>query len=91
VTYVTRKGVVEQGFYGCAFCVNAKFTDQGSRVNPAVTFIDEGSGFYHFGRWLVLIMHGMHGKCCSLAVWDGKYRKKVARMMKGDGVTLMCC
>jgi len=27
VTYVTRKGVAEQGFYGCAFCVNARFTD----------------------------------------------------------------
>jgi hypothetical protein len=35
-------------------------------------------------------MHGMHGKCCSLAVWDGKYRKKAARMMKGDGTALMC-
>jgi hypothetical protein len=24
---VTRKGVAEQGFYGCAFCVNARFTN----------------------------------------------------------------
>jgi hypothetical protein len=45
---VTRKGLAEQGFYGCAFCVNARFTDQGSRINPAVTFIDEGSGIYPF-------------------------------------------
>jgi hypothetical protein len=58
--------VAEQGFYGCALCVNAKFIDQGSRVNPAVTFIDEGGGFYHFERWLVLIVHGMHGK---VALW----------------------
>jgi len=47
---VTRKGVAEQGFYSCAFCVNARFTDKGSRINPAVTFINEGGGFYHFGR-----------------------------------------
>jgi len=50
VTYVTRKGVAEQGFYGCAFCVNARFINQGSRVNPAVTFIDEGGEFYHFWK-----------------------------------------
>ncbi len=34
-------------------------------------------------------MHGMHGKCCSLVVWDGKYRRKAARMMERDGATLM--
>jgi hypothetical protein len=33
----------------------------------------------------------MHGKCCSLAVWGGEYRRKVVRMMKGDGAALMCC
>ncbi len=48
--HVTRKGVAEQGFYGCVFCVNARFTDQGSRVNPAVTFINESGGFYHFWK-----------------------------------------
>jgi hypothetical protein len=47
---VTRKGVAEQGFYGCVFCVNARFTDQGSRVNPAVSFINESGGFYHFWK-----------------------------------------
>ncbi len=43
---VTRKGVVEQGIYGCVFCVNARFTDKGSRINPTVTFINENGGFY---------------------------------------------
>ncbi len=47
---ITRKGVAEQGFYGCVFCVNARFTDQGSRVNPTVTFINENDGFYHFWK-----------------------------------------
>jgi hypothetical protein len=47
---VTRKGVVEQGFYGCVFCVNARFIDQGSRDNPVVTFINESGGFYHFWK-----------------------------------------
>jgi len=42
--------VVKQGFYGCAFCVNARFTNQGSRVNPAITFIDEGGGFLSFWK-----------------------------------------
>ncbi len=37
----------------------------------------------------MLVVHGMHGKCCSLAVWDGKYRRKAARMMEKDGATLM--
>jgi hypothetical protein len=36
-------------------------------------------------------MHGMHGKCCSLVVWDGECRGKAAQMMKGDGAALMCC
>jgi hypothetical protein len=45
--------------------------------------------FIIFGRRLVLVVHGMHGKCCSLAVWDGKYRRKAAQMMEGDGATLM--
>jgi hypothetical protein len=39
----------------------------------------------------VLVVHGMHGKCCSLAVWDGKYRRKAARMMGRDGAALMSC
>ncbi len=47
--------------------------------------------FIIFGRRLVLVVHGMHGKCCSLAVWDGKYRKKAARMMERDGTALMSC
>jgi len=42
--------MAEQGFYGCVFCVNARFTDQGFRVNPAVTFINESGGFYHFWK-----------------------------------------
>jgi len=33
----------------------------------------------------------MHGKCSSLVVCGGKYRRKAARMMKGDGAALMCC
>jgi hypothetical protein len=44
--------------------------------------------FIIFGRRLVLVVHG---KCCSLAVWDGKYRRKAARMMEGDGAALMSC
>ncbi len=59
-------------------------------IQPSPSLM-RAADFYHFGRWLVLIVHGMHGKCCSLAVWDGKYRKKAARMMKGDGTALMCC
>ncbi len=39
----------------------------------------------------MLVVHGMHGKCCSLAVWDGKYRRKAARMMERDGAALMSC
>jgi hypothetical protein len=42
--------VAKQGFYGCVFCVNARFTDQGSRVNPTVSFINESGGFYHFWK-----------------------------------------
>ncbi len=42
--------MAEQGFYGCVFCVNARFTDQGFRVNPAVSFINESGGFYHFWK-----------------------------------------
>jgi hypothetical protein len=87
---VTRKGVVEQGIYGCVFCVNARFTDKGSRINPTVTFINENGGFYFWKR-LVLVMHGVHGRCCSLAVWDGKCRRKMTRVMEGDDVTLMGC
>jgi hypothetical protein len=45
---VTRKGVAEQGFYDCVFCVNARFIDQGSRVNLVVSFINESGGFYPF-------------------------------------------
>ncbi len=44
--------------------------------------------FIIFGRRLVLLMHG---KCCFLAMWDEKYRRKAARMMEGDGVALMSC
>jgi hypothetical protein len=47
---VTKKGVAEQGFYGCVFCVNARFIDQGFKVNLAVTFINESGGFYHFWK-----------------------------------------
>jgi len=50
VTYVTKKGVAEQGPCECASCVNTRFDDQGSRVDLAVTFIKEDSGFDHFGR-----------------------------------------
>jgi hypothetical protein len=39
---------------------------QGSRVDSAVTFIDEGGEFDHFWKGLVLIMHGVHG---SVALW----------------------
>jgi hypothetical protein len=47
--------------------------------------------FIIFGNRLILVMHGMHGKCCYLAVWDGKYRREAARMMDGDGAALMSC
>jgi len=47
--------------------------------------------FIIFGMRLVLVVHRMHGKCCSLAVGDGKYRRKVARMMEWDDVALMSC
>ncbi len=79
MTYVTRKGVAEQGLCECASCVNARFDDQGSRVDLAVTFIKEGGEFDHFWKGLVLIMHGVHGKC----------RRKAAHLMKQDGVALM--
>jgi len=79
---VTRKGVAERGFCDCASCVNARFADQGSRVNPVVTFIDEGDGFDHFWEGLILVVHGVHGKCSSLAMWDGRCRRKAAQMMK---------
>jgi hypothetical protein len=49
------------------------------------------ANFIIFGRRLVLVVHGMHGKCCYLVVWDGKYRRKAARMMEGDGAALMSC
>ncbi len=91
MTYVTRKGVAEQGFYGYVFHVNARFIDQGSKVNPAVSFINESGGFYHFLRRLMLVVHGMHGKCYSLAMWDGTYRRKATRMMERDGAALMSC
>jgi hypothetical protein len=51
----------------------------------------KAADFIIFGRRLVLFVHGKHGKCCSLAVWDGKYRRKTARMMEGDGAALMNC
>ncbi len=38
--------MAEQGIYGCVFCVNTRFTNQGSRVDPAVTFINKSGGFY---------------------------------------------
>jgi hypothetical protein len=44
-----------------------------------------------FRKRLVLIMHGVHGRCCSLAVWDGKCRRKTTRVMEGDGAALMGC
>jgi hypothetical protein len=49
----------------------------------------KAADFIIFGRKLVLVVHGMHGKCCSLAVWDGKYRRKAVRMMEGGGAALM--
>jgi hypothetical protein len=58
---VTRKGVAEQGFCDCALCVNARFDDQVSRVDSAVTFIDEGDEFDHLRKGLVLNVHGVHG------------------------------
>ncbi len=39
----------------------------------------------------MLVVHGMHGKCCFLTVWDGKYRRKATRMMEKDGIALMSC
>jgi hypothetical protein len=76
---VTKKGVAEQGLCECASCVNARFDDQGSRVDLAITFIKEGGRFDHFWKRLVLIVHGVHGKC----------RRKAAHLMKQDGAALM--
>ncbi len=65
-SYVTKQGVTEQGVCGCVCCVNARFGNQGFRVNPAVYFINENGEFYLFGRMLVLVVHGMHGE---VVIW----------------------
>jgi hypothetical protein len=57
-------------------------------IQPSPSLM-RAANFIIFGRRLVLVVHGMHGKCCSLAVWGGKYRRKAVRMMKGDGAALM--
>jgi hypothetical protein len=63
---VTRQRVTKQAFCGCVICVNARIADQGFRVDPAASFIDESGGFYFFGRRLVLVVHGMHGR---VTIW----------------------
>ncbi len=67
VTYVTRQRVTEQTFCGCVICVNTRIANQGFKADPAASFIDESGGFYlFFGRRLVLVVHGMHGR---VAIW----------------------
>ncbi len=46
MTYVTKQQVTEQGSCGDVFCVNTRIVDQGFRVNPAASFINESGGFY---------------------------------------------
>jgi hypothetical protein len=44
--FVTKQRVTEQGSCGGVFCVNTKIADQGFRVNPAASFINESGRFY---------------------------------------------
>jgi hypothetical protein len=47
--------------------VNTRIANQGFKADPAASFIDESGGFYlFFGRRLVLVVHGMHGR---VAIW----------------------
>ncbi len=50
VTYVTRQRVTEQTFCSCVICMNARIADQGFRVDPAASFIDESDGFYFWKK-----------------------------------------
>ncbi len=62
--------MTEQAFCGCVMCLNAKITDQGFRVDPAASFIDESGGFYFWKK----VSDGCAWdawKDCCLAVWDG--------------------
>ncbi len=91
VTYVTKQGVTEQGVCGSVCCVNARLVDKGFKVNPAVYFINESGGFYHFWKKVSASCAWNAWGGCFLAMWDGKYRRKAAWMMEGSSVTLMSC
>ncbi len=62
---VTRQRVTEQTFCGCVMCVNSIIADQGFRVDPVASFIDESSGFY-FWKKVNDGCDGMHGR---VVVW----------------------
>jgi hypothetical protein len=70
-SYVTKQRVTKQGFCGCVFCVNARIADQGFRVNPAASFINESGGFYLFWKKVSAGCAWDAWKGCYLAVWDG--------------------
>jgi len=44
--FVTKQRVTEQGSCGGVFCVNTRIVDQGFRVNPVASFINESDIFY---------------------------------------------
>ncbi len=69
--FVTKQRVTEQGFCGCVFCVNARIADQGFRVNPAVSFINESGGFYPFWKKVSVGCAWDAWRGCYLVVWDG--------------------
>ncbi len=63
---VTGQGVTEQNLCGCAFGVNTGISDQNSRVSPATSFIDEGSGFNPFWE---KIDAGFAWDAWGIAIW----------------------
>jgi hypothetical protein len=69
--------------------VNARFADQGFRVNIAVYLINENGGFYYFWKKVSAGCAWNAWGGYSLAMWDGKYRRKAAWMMEGSGTALM--
>jgi hypothetical protein len=64
--------------------VNAKFADEDFRVNPAIYFINETGGFYHFWKKVSVGCAWNAWRGCYVVVWDGRYWRKATRMMGGE-------